>query len=311
MDYELIKLVDDYIKQKRYRLINSILLYKDNELILERYYNKSNQNKRGNIKSIWKSILSICMGICLDKGYIKNLNQPISNYIDAFNQNKHPYHKMITIYHLLTMTSGIYWNKGIHYNCPMLTGLMQSNDLLEHLSDIHMANFPGIKHEYKEWDVILLSTIISKATGMNTFDFCNEYLYKPLDIKSGRWWTSKCSVTYNIGKNEVEEASSDLSARDLAKLGFLLLNQGKHADRQVVSREYIKKAITPAHENELMQNGSYGLMWWIGDNWYGARGAGGQEITVMPDKNIVYVIQASKSMSKRYSDVFDFLLEHL
>ncbi len=306
MNHELVRDLDDYIQQKRYRLVNSVLLYKDGALALERYYNKYNKNSRNNIKSIWKSILSGCTGICLDNGYIESLDEPISNYLKEFGQNNHPYHKRITIRHLLTMTSGIYWNRGIHYQCPMLEQLLRSKNLCVHLADIHMVNLPGTTHVYKEWDVILLSALIGVATGMNVYNFCNEFLYKPLKIESGPWWTSPCGVTYNIGNNKVEQAKSDLSAHDLAKIGFLLLDGGHYNGRQIVSREYIKQAITPSE-----QNPAYGLMWWIGDDWYGCRGHGGQEITVVPKKNMVYVIQAAPSARKSYGDVFDFLIKHI
>ncbi len=77
--------VDEYIKQKHYRLVNSVVVYKDNNLILERYYNNRNETSRNNIKSIWKSIVSICIGICLDKGYIKSLGTPVADYLEVFN----------------------------------------------------------------------------------------------------------------------------------------------------------------------------------------------------------------------------------
>ncbi|MDF2537800.1 MAG: serine hydrolase [Herbinix sp.] len=304
MNYKLAREIDEYVKNKGYRLINSIVLYKDKELITERYYNKYDENSRNNIKSIWKSILSICVGICLDLGHIKSLDEPISTYLPMFGANNHPYHKYITIHHLLTMTSGIYWNGGVHYHCPMMSQLMRSRDWLSHLVDIQMSEVPGAKYVYKEWDVILLSALISKATGRNTYDFCDQYLYKPLEIVSDPWWTSASGVTYNIADSEAAQAKSDLSARDLAKLGFLFLNGGKYEGRQILSAKYVTQAITPSE-----QNAGYGLLWWVGDDWYGCRGYGGQEITVIPKQRLVYVIQATATASsKSYGDVFGEIL---
>ena len=80
MSIELQNNLDRYIKEKRYRLVNSVLVYKDNQLVFERYYNKFDENSRNNIKSIWKSILSICTGICIDKGYINSLEEPVYKY---------------------------------------------------------------------------------------------------------------------------------------------------------------------------------------------------------------------------------------
>lgn len=298
MNIERLNSIDDYIKLKRYRLINSILVYKDHELVFQRYYNKFNEHSRNNIKSIWKSILSICTGICLDKGYIKNLDEPISNFLSEFNGSVHPYHKLITIRHLLTMTSGIYWNGGIHYHCPMLEQLFRSANWLEHLSDVAMAGRPGTKYVYKEWDVILLSAVIAKASGMSTYELCDKYVYKPLGITSGQWAKSNCGISY-IHIQGLEE-NSDLSAKDLGKIGHLFLNNGMHNDEQIVSSEYVKDAITPSVHNE-----KYGYLWWIFDGGFGCRGYGGQEINVIPDQKLVAVIQAKPTpQSKRYDEIF-------
>ena len=298
MNTDYLNTIDDYIKQKHYRLVNSVLVYKDNEIVYERYYNKFNENSKNNIKSIWKSILSICIGICLDKEYIKSLDEPICNYLDEFNQGIHSYHKLITIRHLLTMTSGIYWNKGIHYHCPMLEQMFRTNNWLEHIADIAMADFPGTKYVYKEWDVILLSAVISKATGMDAYEFCNQNLYQPLQIQSGEWPASKCGISYTIiaGKEE----SSDLSARDLAKIGLLFLNNGIWHGERIISDEYIKQAVTPTKQAQ-----NYGFLWWLFDGGYTCMGIGGQEINVLPKHNLVAVIQAKyTSQGKSYSDIF-------
>lgn len=307
MNIELANSIYEYLKLKRYPLINSILLYKDNELVIERYYNNFTNRSKNNIKSIWKSIISILVGICIDNGYIRSVEDLISNYLSDFDGSNHPYHRLITIEHLLTMTSGIYWNGGIHYHCPMIEQFRRSRNMLSHIGDIAMSHIPGTNYNYKEWDVLLLSAIIAKASNMNTYDFCKKYLYDPLDITSDSWWTSPCGLTYNIANNEKNETSSDLSARDLAKLGFLFLNNGMYHDNRILSREYIKKALTPSKLN----NG-YGYLYWLGEDWFGLRGYGGQEVTVIPSKGIIYVIQAKPTpSSKSYGDVLDEILDKI
>ena len=299
MKEELALLIDDYIKEKRYPLINSILLYQDGEVILERYYNNYKEDSKNNIKSIWKSILSICTGICLDKGYIKSLDEPIANYLKEFGENVHAFHKLITIRHLLTMSSGIYWNGGVHYHCPMLDQLFRVNNCIEQIADTDMADVPGMKYVYKEWDVILLSALISKATKMSTYDFCARNLYGPLGIKSGEWAKFKNGVDYNISLNSKLETRSDLSARDLAKLGLLFLDNG----RNIVSESYVKETVLPSRNAQ-----NYGLLWWLFEDGYGCMGYGGQEIKVVPSKNMVYVIQATATaQAKSYGDVFQLI----
>lgn len=293
--------IDEYIRQKQYRLVNSILVTKEDRVITERYYNGFTRKSRNNIKSVWKSILSICTGICLDKGLIKSLDEPIMNYLPEFNRNNHSYHKLITIRHLLTMSSGIYWNGGIHYHCPMIEQLFKEKDWLEYLSDIAMQDVPGMRFQYKEWDVMLLSALIGKASQMSSYEFCNRYLYQPLDITSKPWGLSPCGISYSI--IEEYEEDSDLSAIDMAKVGQLLLNHGVFEGVRIVSEKYIKQAVSPSKRYK-----GYGFLFWLYPDSFACRGYGGQEINVWPDLNVVAVIQATPTpRAKSYQDILDVI----
>ncbi|GKX66562.1 serine hydrolase domain-containing protein [Inconstantimicrobium mannanitabidum] len=301
MNEEILNNIDDYIKQKHYRLINSVLVIKNEKIIFEHYYNKFNANSRNNIKSIWKSILSITLGICIDKGIIKSIDEHISKYLKEFNQGEHPYHKAITIRDLLTMSSGIYWDGGVHYHCPMMMQMMRSGNWISHISDIAMENYPGNKFQYKEWDVILLSAIISNAAGKTAYEICNEFLYKPLEITSGIWSQSADNVSYTVMKGE---ENSDLSARDLAKIGLLFLNNGVFQGKRIVSENYVKQAIFPSTASS-----GYGYLWWLFDGGYACRGYGGQEVNVYPEEQLIIVIQATPSpQSKSYGDIAEQIL---
>lgn len=312
IDDQVTAKLDDFIAQRHYRLVNSVFLWRDGEVLAERYYNKYTEESRNHIKSVWKSILAVCAGICMDKGYIKGMEQPLSDFLPEFDGSREPYHKMLKLRHIFTMTSGIYWNGGIHYHCPMLMQCARSGNMVDYISDIHMENIPGNVYVYKEWDAILASAVLGKATGMNAYDFCQKYLYGPLAIKSGRWFTAPDGISYTIPGNnfkgvdgEAEETESDLSVRDMAKIGMLFLNRGMYDGKQIVSEEFVQQAVTP-----LDCNAGYGMFWWLGSGWYGCRGFGGQEVTVVPDKNIVFAMQAKATPSgKHYDDVLPFLLE--
>lgn len=293
----MIQRLDEYVERQRYRALNSVLIYKGDRIVLERYYNRYDENSRHHLKSIWKSILSVCCGIAIDKGLIKSVDEPIAAYLPVFDGRANPYHPMITVKHLLTMSSGIYWDGGVKHHCPMMEQFNRAGNRIEYISDIKMDAVPGTVFLYKEWDVILLSALLSAASGMNPFDFCSEYLYKPLGIESGRWFTFPDGVCYNIGTTPAEQAESNLSARDLAKIGLLFKNGGKWNKEQIVSGGYIREAITPHRQG-------YGYLWWLYDDGYGCMGYGGQQVRVIPEHDIVYVLQATALRSPRnYDDV--------
>lgn len=301
MNLTFLNQLDAYIVEQRYRLVNAVVVYENDELVFERYYNKWGPNSPNQIKSVWKSILSLVLGICLDKGMIGSVDEPVYHYLPAFSEGIHPYHKRLTIRHLLTMSSGIYWNGGVHYHCPMLEQMFRSRNKVEHIAEVQMKALPGTLYAYKEWDVVLLSAVIGKACGTLSWQLCDKYLYQPLGIKSGQWTQTKCGVDY---PSYGEDNTSDLTARDLAKIGLLLLHGGEWNGEQILSKEYINAAITPSDVNP-----DYGFLWWLSNKGYHGRGFGGQELNVYPDQKVVTVIQATVTPSnKRYPDICDNIL---
>ena len=301
--------VGEYIREKHYRQVNSVLIQQDNKILVESYYNGFNEKSRNVIRSVAKSILAIAAGICLDKKLIESLEEPIYHYLPAFAQGLDPFHRAITIQHLLTMTSGIYWVGGVHYHCPQLTGLHHSKDWIEHIADTAVTSVPGTKYNYKEWDVMLLTAVLQKAIAGDFFDFLNTFLFEPLQIQSGRWWKSKCGVYYSVayggaGNGGLEEQPSNLTAREMLHIGELFLNKGIYGGKQIVSEDYIQQAISPSRCQP-----SYGYLWWLRKDGYGCKGFGGQNITVLPKKKIVAVIQATPTArGMEYEDVLDYVL---
>ncbi|MBD5531603.1 MAG: serine hydrolase [Lachnospiraceae bacterium] len=298
--------IDDFIKRKRYRQVNSVLVYRDGEILAESYYNGFTKESRNVIKSVAKSVMSICAGIALDKGLLASLDEPICRYISQFDEGRDPLHSAITVRHLLTMTSGIYWNGGVHYHCPMMTQMRKSGDWISHIADCVVSDMPGTKYCYKEWDVILLAKVLDAVCG-DFYDFLKENLYDPLEISSERWYRTPCGVYYSVaeGDEESEERRSSLTAQEMLRLGKLFLDGGVCNGKRVVSEAYIRQAVAASECNE-----GYGYLWWRSDDRYGCRGFGGQSITVVPEKRAVVVTQATPTArGMAYFDLVEYCLQ--
>ena len=291
VNHEFLSQLDDYIKIKRYRLVNAVVVYENDALVFERFYNKFDENSVNDLCSVWKSILSLTLGICLDKGIIKNIDEPISRYLPQFSQNINPRHRLITIRHLLTMSSGIHFLGGVHYHCPMSEQMRRSKDWIAYIADVQMTAMPGTSFVYKEWDVILLSALIGKACGGLSWDIAWEYLYKPLGI-TGEKWLVQNNGALNYGGDK-------MTAKNMAKIGRLMLNGGIWEEQRIVSGAYIKESVMPSQADS-----GYGYLWWLTDKGYQAMGFGGQEINVYPSKGVVAVVQATVTpSSKMYPDI--------
>jgi CubicO group peptidase (beta-lactamase class C family) len=296
MNNNFLNNLDSYIKAKQYRLVNSVLVYENGVLVFERCYNNFNEDTPNALMSVWKSILSLTLGICVDKGLVKNIDEPISNYLPQFNESTQIFHKLITIRHLLTMTSGIYFHPGVHYSVPMMEQFWRAKDWVSHISDVQVSDLPGTKFVYKEWDVILLSALIGKACGGKAWDIANEFLYKPLEIYGEEWLHSQNGINYNVGPND---ACDKMTARNLAKIGQLVLNNGAWNGQQIISREYLCASFAPSAVNE-----KYGFLWWLSEKGFHGRGFGGQELNILPKRKIVTVLQATPTpKNKNYGDI--------
>lgn len=308
MNADIEKKIDNYILSRHYRQMNSVLLCRDKELLAERYYNGFHADSKNAIMSVAKSIMSVCTGIVWDRGLIQSLDEPICKYILEFNECRDPLHRMITIRHLLTMTSGIYWNGGVHYHCPMMKQLRSSDDWISYIADCAVADIPGTKYNYKEWDVILLARLLDKVCG-DMYDFMNDKLFQPLQIEGARWYKSPCGVYYSVGNGQKadNETKFKLTATEMMKIGQLFLNGGAYEKEQIISENYIRQAVSP-----LSCNPNYGFLWWIWGARYGCRGYGGQNVTVIPDKNAVIVTQATPTdRGMGYWDVVEYCCEIL
>ncbi len=275
-----------YMETAHHPQVNSILMWENGRIAAEIYFNGFNSSDRHPIKSVVKSIMSIATGIAEDLGLL-NIDDPICKYIPEFSEGRDIQHKRIRIRHLLTMTSGIFWQGGVHYHSPGLTNMKRSGKWIDYIADCRVTDVPGTKYNYKEWDVILLAAVLNAACG-DCFDFINEKLYKPLGITSERWFKSPDGVYYSVAIDEEKEKLSNLCARDLLKLGIMLYQDGMYEGKQIVLRKYIEKAITPG-----VSTSNYGFLFWIEEDNYAMKGYGGQNVVVFPKLGKIVVTQAT------------------
>ena len=216
--------INELVKSSHHPQLNSVIVWEDGQIQAECYFNGFTAESRHNIKSVVKSILSIGIGIAQDQGLL-NLDDKISKYLMEFNEGRDLRHRMITIKHLLTMSSGIFWQGGVHYHCPMMDAMRRSRSWIDYIADCQVKTTPGTVYNYKEFDVILLSAILSKVTG-DAFDYINEKVFKPLEIYNERWIKSPDGVYYSPALDKEEEAVSALTAREMLKIGQLFLQKG-------------------------------------------------------------------------------------
>ncbi len=290
-DSKKVKFLFDKLLYAETHKIHSMLLVKNNEILLEEYFDSYAMDIKHDMRSTSKSIRSLLLGIALDKGFIESIDDPISKYLKALSPQKHldVRKDSITIKHLITMSAGWDCNDWDKKSKGQEDRVYKKKDWLQYTLDLPMINDPGSVSNYCSMGVIVMSEIISKASGMPINKFADRFLFQPLGITHVDWGHTSDKEVIASGKRLY------LTPRDMAKIGQLILNRGQWNEKQLVSSQWIEEATTPKTKITGM---NYGYLWWTipfqlkdGDFVIAkvATGNGGQYIMVFPEFDMVAV----------------------
>lgn len=270
--------------------IHSVLLVKNGQLIIEEYFGEYEVNTQHDLRSATKSITSILMGIAIDKGFITDIDDPISKYIKypVAKKNVDQRKEKITIRHLLTMSSGLDCNDWDKKSKGQEDRVYRKRDWLQYFLDLPLINEPGTTSSYCTMGQVLATEIISQASGMPIDKFAEEYLFKPLSISNVSWNHTSKKEVISSGKRLY------MTPRDMGKIGVLVLQRGDWNGERIVSGEWVDDMLSPKTK---ITGVDYGYLWWTFYFRYGektvhtrvATGSGGQYIFVFPDEDMVAV----------------------
>ncbi|HEX2944634.1 MAG TPA: serine hydrolase [Clostridia bacterium] len=321
MNQEKLRVLEEKIN-KDYSNITGIIILKDGKALYENYFNECNAASRIHVYSVTKSIISILIGIAIDKGYIQNVNQEVLDFFPNYTVKKgEETIRKITLKNLLTMTAPYKYK----FFAPYVKYFM-SNDCVKFSLDLLGGRGQIGKFRYTPLigpDV--LSGILVKATGQSVFDFATDNLFSPLEItvESNVVFHSKEEqFAFNKAKNisgwvadptGVNTAGwgLTLSPADMAKIGQLYLDGGTWNGKQIVSAGWIDESIKE-HSRWEKINLSYGYLWWIIDDKEhacAAMGDGGNVIYFNTKKNMA--VSIASFFVKNAKDRIELIKEHI
>lgn len=268
------------------RGIESVTVVKDGYMVLDEYFEPFAKGETHRIYSCTKSVVSTLIGIAIEEGYIEGVDQRVLDFFpDRAPAYMSAWKEEITLKDLLTMTAGLDARDSWLYDWWGLTRMYNSSDALQYVLDLNVIEEPGTRFEYTNGVSHLLSCIINETTGMSTLEYATRVLFEPLGIEDVIWKND--SLGRNWGYSTI-----NLTAHDMAKFGYLFLNNGTWDGEQVVPESWVRDA-TRKHVDAPLWPG-YGYQWWV-DDWghYLALGYRGQLIFVVPVDNTVVVFTGS------------------
>ena len=283
----------DKIINHEFGRLESILIIKDQELILEEYFYNYNRTKLHRINSCTKSVTSLLLGITLYSHNMTNVNQSVFNFLPQYASLKTPDKESLTLKHLLTMSAGLDDEGDFEGFGP--------DDFTKYILSSPMETNPGERFRYSGKCSNLLGGIIYTLENKQADEFAKEVLFNKLGISDFNWDRENGVLPCDAGL--------ELYPRDMAKIGLMVLNNGSWNGEQIVPEEWIAESTKPyVAESDFFD---YSYQWWCrsksNKSWWDdpvhgsknehdmflALGAGGQYIMVIRDLNMVIVTTTS------------------
>ena len=276
----------EVIKEKEYNF-QSVTIARNGYLVLDSNLYPFKEGQKHKMYSVTKSVTSALIGIAIDKGYIKDVHQSITQlFPNKKISNLDELKRSLTLKDLLTMTSGLDCKDGSANKWAATIAMTKSNDWTQYALNLPMAQTPGDYFQYCNGVSHLLSAIIHESTGRKTIDFAKKYLFAPLGISDIEWEESSEGINNGF-------AGLQMQPKDMAKLGLLYLNKGKWENRQIISADWIEASSQPYIDGRWNGEG-YGYQWWVDPaGFYSAIGKYGQAIYVVPGKSLVAVFTSN------------------
>ena len=305
-----------------YSNIAGVVVIKDGKMLYENYFNECTPTSRIHVYSVTKSIISILIGIAMDKGYIKSIDQKVLEFFpDYITKKREKTIQDVTIKNLLTMTAPY------KYKIPPYIKYFTSDDGVKFTLDLLGGR--GRIGKFRYTPLIgpdILSGILVKATGQSVFDFATENLFSPLGItvdKTVVFHSKEEQLAFNESKDISGWVADQvgintggwgltLSPGDMAKIGQLYLDGGIWNGEQIVSARWIDES-TKEHSRWKKLNLPYGYLWWISDDkeeyGYAAMGDGGNIIYVNTNKKMV--VSIASLFRPNVMDRIEFIKEYI
>lgn len=318
------KELHNYIAQHQENICG-IVARKNGQTIYSDYWHDFKPGDAVHVMSVTKSVVSLLMGIAIDKGLIDSVHQPVLDFFPDYTVKRgEKTIQSVTIEHLLTMTAPY------KYRSEPWTKVCSSDDWTKAALDL-LGGRTGITGEFKysTLGIHILTGILAKVSGMNTVDFANRYLFEPIGVTPYRSYlamTAQEHKEFTLSKKPKEPVwfvdpqdvgaagyGLCLCAEDMAKIGQLCLDGGVCHGKRVISSDWIAQSTRPRRQcDEAFGNMEYGYLWWTPDAGkpaYAAIGDGGNVIYVDPERGIVVAV--ASTFKPRIFDRVQFIQEYI
>ena len=284
--------------------IHSFILMKDGAVITEAYYKPFDENTKHRMYSMTKSFTALAIGLLQDEGKL-NIHDKIVSYFPEYVKGEvDPYMADATIRDLLMMSSPQSYTT---YN-------KDDPNFVETFFTTKPSHAPGTIFSYDTSASDVLAALVDKLAGKPMLEYMKDRMLREMGF-------SEDSYTIRTPEGGSSGGSGLLcTPRDLAKVGQMLLDGGKWKGKQLLSEAYVREATAKQEDNnftwqvaDVTASRGYGyFIWRTYKNSYSFLGMGEQFVTVIPDKNMVFIATSDNQYSASSSSmIMQMLYRHI
>jgi len=299
IDLARLKKALDYVNT-RLPTARSLLLLRNGKTVVEKYYWHGGPMETDYLHSLNLPILQVLVGIAIDRGLIKGPEQPLSAFFQKHAAQRGSEDRpLLTLRHLLKAQAPLIWGARNPNYWDLFYAKDRTGASLEVISRQETTPQPSINFAA----AYLLSRVIEKMSGHSVFKFASRHLFQPLGISTYTTDDEDRPLDPMVG--------FQLKALDLAKIGYLLSQEGRWEDRQIVSKRWIRGLLSDVPYAELADTkGGSWVRTKISDHeGLVGRGDGGQYLVLMPALQVVVVTTSTSRFPLSEDKGHDRLLE--
>lgn len=280
---------DEYFDQQN---VAGLLVIKNGKIVYERYGLGNTKDTLWGSFSVAKSVTSMLIGAAIKDGYIKSVNDKVTDYLPRL---KHSAYDHSTIRNILQMSSGVQWNED--YADPasdVNSATWDSLALDEYLRTKPRDAAPGEVFNYNTAETNLAGTLLRSAIGNNLATYLSEKIWRPFGMESEANW-----MLTEVGGGEFGGCCISATLRDYGRIGLFALNNGHLSDgTAVLPEDWMRESTSPSKGYD-----GYGYFWWVmGDGIYRASGIFGQGIYINPRENVVIALHSARAVASNQPD---------
>ncbi|PFG38094.1 CubicO group peptidase (beta-lactamase class C family) [Georgenia soli] len=282
--------------------VRAFLVLQDGRPVFE-HYRESTPEATYDVDAVTMSVVSVLVGIAIDKGYIEGLQQTLGELLPEYSGSMSEDVASVTVEELLTMTGGL-------LDEPMDLG--GPGDVVAQVLADGLSFRPGDRFVHSRRSAHLLSAVLAEATGSTVLEFAREQLFDPLGIVSepaaepaaverGSSAYDRAGFAWPVDPQgrHLGAAGLKITASDMARVGQLMADGGRSGGQQIVPFWWVAESTSRqvTRSGTFRATKGYGYQWWVatadGHRAFAALGHGGQLIEVVPELDLVVAVASS------------------